>query len=280
MPAATEAKSPSPRHCHDCLAERSPAACTNFTSTIPPAIEILQRLKQRLDRHGCSVARRGDRRRAGLRGHSAGPRGIETLTECWRRRLFFRRSIRPGRPRAIAESWDTDSQDRMDQQSIAPHRPMVDERLTGERRPIAWHASARPEAPAIPLSGPVGPTSHTRLSAGPGHQWLESIRTASGLIFSQPLPPKVTILDGPCDPGSPSGAPAGGRGFPQSHGPSEGRINVIKVDASLLFAARPSRATIPWYSNAGPPDRIQRRRRARGAIGGAIRRDGIRPRPA
>jgi hypothetical protein len=200
--------------------------------------------------------RRGDRPRAGVRPRPAGLRCIDPLTEWfkpWRRRLFFRRSVRLWSPRALAESCDTDSQDRMDQQSITGYRRMVDQRSTGQYWAIAWHASARPEGPGIPpSSGPVEPASQTRPSARPGRSLPKSGGIGSSLIFRQALPPRVTILDGPCDPGNPSGAPATGCGFLRSHGPCEGRVNVTKVDVSLLPAARPFRPTLPCGYDGWP----------------------------
>jgi hypothetical protein len=135
----------------------------------------------------------------------------------------------------------------MDHPSVARYQPMVDDTLTGQPRGIVGHAWARPENPAIHRSrGPISPPAshhsrsaldpaiHTRLAAGPCRRWPGSSRTGSGSRFRQLLPPRVAVLDGPCDPGSPSPTPAMGRGFPRSHGPSEGRVKAIKVKVSLL----------------------------------------------
>jgi hypothetical protein len=128
------------------------------------------------------------------------------------------------------------------------YQPMVDDTLTGQPRGIVGHAWTRSEKPAIhhprgPISPPAshhsrsafGPALHTRLATGRCRRWPGSSRTGSGARFRQLLPSGVAVLDDPCDPGRPSGAPARGLGFPRSHGPSEERFKVPKVKVSLVF---------------------------------------------
>jgi hypothetical protein len=58
-------------------------------------------------------------------------------------------------------------------------------------------------------------------------------RRRRGLTFPQPFAPNVAGLDGPCDPGNPSAPKTAGHRFLRSHGPTERKVRVIKVNLSL-----------------------------------------------
>jgi hypothetical protein len=101
----------------------------------------------------------------------------------------------------------------------------------------------RPEHAAIyDLSRRVYPATNASPCHWPDRRWPRSNRIRSGLTFHQPVSVKMTVLDGPWDPGNPSAArQMAGRRLPRSHGPSEGRVKGLSVNISLLFdAAAPS----------------------------------------
>jgi hypothetical protein len=122
------------------------------------------------------------------------------------------------------------------------------------RLAVAGDAWTRPGDPAANRSsGPVDPATHARFCAPPGRRWPRSSRMQSGLTFPQPLGPNVTVLDGPCDPGSPSdrewpGAESHGRMDHSKKGLSTWRLTF--PDSS---AARLPRPTFSCAFDALPP---------------------------
>jgi hypothetical protein len=102
--------------------------------------------------------------------------------------------------------------------------------LTDCGRPCRSHGR---HPPVRPSHRSAAATCHIRARPGSGRR-LRPDRIRAGLTFHQPAAPNMTRLDGPCDPGNPLAAPTAGHKFPGSHGPSEQRVNVIKVNLSLL----------------------------------------------